>query len=216
MGTPAAAGGKPSPRLSPVTQSGEYAHRCTPTTVDSLEDQTLSASLIDLVRQSAVDPNFLYLSIVDKSEARRKWSGPQGAMLGARSLALRRYLQQYREDLLKPAQSQQTVEPRFISFLEQKAISNQAILDIYTGDASEDKVVEFIEASRASWTVHLPSTLAKLDSQIVGPYCLGDDLVSLFAVSVYGTLAVLTFRRRLLIVMSSPGSLRSSESVLRA
>lgn len=144
----------------------------------SSADQSLSATLIDLVRQSTVDPNFLYLSIVDKNEARRKWSGPQGAMLGARSLALRRYLQQYRQDIMTPAPSpQQPPEPRFISFLEQKALSNQAILDIYTGDAPEDRVMEFIEASRASWTVHLPSTLAKLESQIVGPYCLGDDLV---------------------------------------
>ncbi|EKD03543.1 hypothetical protein A1Q2_02126 [Trichosporon asahii var. asahii CBS 8904] len=161
VGTPAAPGGRPSPRLSPATPA----------------DQSLSSTLIDLVRQSTVDPNFLYLSIVDKNEARRKWSGPQGAMLGARSLALRRYLQQYRQDVMSPApSSQQSAEPRFISFLEQKALSNQAILDIYTGDAPEDRVLEFIEASRASWTVHLPSTLAKLESQIVGPYCLGDDL----------------------------------------
>lgn len=114
---------------------------------------------------------------------------------------------------MTPAPSpQQPAEPRFISFLEQKALSNQAILDIYTGDAPEDRVMEFIEASRASWTVHLPSTLAKLESQIVGPYCLGDDLVSVCqALTEFE--ARLTSGRLSQTAMSSPGWHRSLKFV---
>lgn len=139
-------------------------------------DKALSDRLIRIVRQPLVDPNFLNVSCRNLAELMSKRVGPQGLMLETRKLALRHFLQE-----MSPHSSNGNPlewDHHVLRFLEEKSASNTALLDIYTGDAGEERRREFYHASRAAWTVHLPSALSKLESMMTGPFALGDDLVS--------------------------------------
>lgn len=102
-------------------------------------------------------------------------------MLETRKLAFKHYSQEMADDMSSPQNGKSsTWDRQVVLFLEDKAASNNALLDIYTGDSGEDQRRDFYHASRAAWTVHLPSTLSKLEAMMAGPYALGDDLVSAF------------------------------------
>lgn len=142
-------------------------------------DKALSDRLIRIVRQSLVDPNFLSVSCQNLAELMSKREGPQGLMMETRKLALRHFLQEMVDDMLHSSNGNPSKwDHHVLRFLEEKSASNTALLDIYTGDAGEERRREFYHASRAAWTVHLPSALSKLESMMVGPFALGDDLVS--------------------------------------
>jgi hypothetical protein len=100
-------------------------------------------------------------------------------MLETRKLAFRHFLQEVVDDMRhSPNGKPPKWDHQVLRLLEEKSASNTALLNIYTGDAGEERHREFYRASRAAWTAHLPSTLFKLESMMAGPFALGDDLVS--------------------------------------
>lgn len=50
-------------------------------------------------------------------------------------------------------------------------------MDVLHGAVDEERQLEYFEASRAAWAVHMPATFAKLEVNMKGPYALGDDPV---------------------------------------
>lgn len=143
-----------------------------------ISDRSLSDMLIRLVRAPNVDPNFLELAARDHSELRAKLRGAQGAMLYARHQALGRYLQQAAQEAADlKTEGEHTASLNVVHTLQGKAAANQALLDIYNSNVTEERQLEYFAASRAAWTIHLPSTLAKLEVAMIGPFALGDDLV---------------------------------------
>lgn len=103
-------------------------------------------------------------------------------MLYARHQALRRYLQEAIEEATRQSargeEEAHAASMEVVHTLEGKSAANQALLDIYNNNVAEDRQIEYFEASRAAWAIHLPSTLAKLEVAMIGPFALGDDLVS--------------------------------------
>lgn len=100
-------------------------------------------------------------------------------MLKTREQALKHYLKEMADERSNtPNGTSATWHHQVIRFLEDKAASNNALLDIYTGRAGEDRRRLWYDASRVAWTVHLPATLSRLEDTMVGPFALGDDLVS--------------------------------------
>lgn len=166
-----------APILSPLTAKGvclDPAQWLTP-------DHALSDDLIALVRSPKVDPNFLEVTARDASELRAKLRGIQGSQIRARQSAITHYLNLAKDKAAASSSADDLKEVKdwaqMVATLEQKRRDNQALMDIMYGDVDEERQLEYFEASRAAWTVHLPATLAKLEVAMVGPYALGDDPV---------------------------------------
>lgn len=147
---------------------------------DAVTEKELTDLLVALVRDPYVDPNFLDLAARDGGELGMKLAGSQGTMLATRRLALKRYVHMAHDELslLTPVSALKSWEQQVVNLLEDKAAANQALFDIYSGDLALDRQPEFFEASRAAWTVHLSGTLSKLEASMIGPFALGDHLVS--------------------------------------
>ncbi|KAH7345435.1 hypothetical protein B0J17DRAFT_764098 [Rhizoctonia solani] len=140
---------KPAPSLSPAT----------------VEASGLSKTLIDLVHAPEVDPNFLLLTVKDESELKEKSDGFIGKtyILG-RAKAMEEYLAT--EDLI----------PKIQKILEEKKAEQAPLVELFSGKASEEAKKAFFAKSKEAWEVALPKALATLESSIVGPYTLGDQL----------------------------------------
>ncbi|GMK55030.1 hypothetical protein CspeluHIS016_0200860 [Cutaneotrichosporon spelunceum] len=160
---PSSATRRPAPTLSPLTE----------------DDLALCEDLIGLVRSSQVDPNFLEVTARDASELRVKLRGVQGVRLRERHMVLTQHLNTARGSLSDAMarggrkDSKQWAE--MVTTLEDKWRTSQALVDIWSGAVDEERQLEYYEASRAAWTVHLPGTFAKLEVKMTGPYALGDD-----------------------------------------
>jgi len=97
-------------------------------------------------------------------------------------MAIERYLAEARARLGNPSSSKRRASPSqdeaLIEFLEEKKAVNESLLAVYNGDAGHERQNDFFESSCASWRIHLPSALGKLERLMIGPFALGDDLVS--------------------------------------
>jgi glutathione S-transferase len=135
--------------------------------------------LIDLVRSPQVDPNFLEMTARDASELRVKLRGVQGVRLRDRQLAITQHLNSARSSAAEAIASGDLKEGKrlaeMVATLEDKWRASQLLMDVWSGAVGEERQLEYFEASRAAWTVHLPGTFAKLEVKMTGPYALGDD-----------------------------------------
>lgn len=161
-------------------------------------EKALTESLIRLVSLPQVDPNFLELSARDRTELYEKRKAQQGHMLSSRQVAIERYLAEAKARLpnppSQPRSSSPTREERLVELLTQKAASNAELLAIYNGEADDERRQQFIDSSVEAWCVHLPTAIRKLEALMVGPFALGDDLVSFPSHNrVSGTVAALIF-----------------------
>ncbi|BEJ02858.1 hypothetical protein CcaverHIS641_0100330 [Cutaneotrichosporon cavernicola] len=160
---PSSATRRPAPTLSPLTE----------------KDRVLCEDLIDLVRSPQVDPNFLEVTARDASELRVKLRGVQGVRLRDRQMALTQHLNIARDGASEAVANGDHKESKrwgeVVAILEDKWRTSQALVDIWSGAVDEERQLEYYEASRAAWTVHLPGTFAKLEVKMTGPYALGDD-----------------------------------------
>ncbi|CUA70506.1 hypothetical protein RSOLAG22IIIB_08920 [Rhizoctonia solani] len=140
---------KPAPVLSPAT----------------VEASGLSTTLINLVHAPEADPNFLIVAAKDESELEEKSKGFVGKtyILG-RAKAMEEYLAT--EDLI----------PKIKKILEEKKAEQAPLVALYSGQASKEAKEAFFAKSKEAWEVSLPKALATLESSIVGPYVLGDQL----------------------------------------
>ncbi|CAE6475600.1 unnamed protein product [Rhizoctonia solani] len=155
---------KPAPALSPAT----------------VEASGLSKTLIDLVHAPEVDPNFLLLTAKDESELKEKSDGFIGKtyILG-RAKAMEEYLAT--EDLIpkiKKILEEKKAEqaPLIKKILEEKKAEQAPLVELFSGKASEEAKKAFFAKSKEAWEVALPKAFATLESSIVGPYTLGDQL----------------------------------------
>jgi hypothetical protein len=69
-------------------------------------------------------------------------------------------------------------EMKMISLIEEKLRANDSLLNVFNGTASEDQTNAFFEASRRAWNESVPDALDKLEESIIGPFALGDQIVS--------------------------------------
>ncbi|CAE7230630.1 unnamed protein product [Rhizoctonia solani] len=140
---------KPAPALSPAT----------------IEASNLSTTLINLVHAPEVDPNFLIVAAKDEAELQEKAAGFVGKtyILG-RAKAMDEYLAT--EDLI----------PKIQKILEEKKAAQAPLVELYTAKASKEAKEAFFAQSKEAWEVALPKAFATLESSIVGPYTLGDQL----------------------------------------
>lgn len=103
-------------------------------------------------------------------------------MLEGRQMALERYAADARARLDRLSNNKRSSSPtreeQVAGFLEEKVASNEALLSLYRGDAPQARLQDFFESSNTAWSVQLPSVLGKLEALLVGPFALGDDLVS--------------------------------------
>lgn len=140
---------KPAPSLSPAT----------------VDASGLSTTLIKLVHADENDPNFLIVACKDEAELKEKAAGFVGQtyILG-RAKAMDEYLAT--EDLI----------PKIKGILEEKKKAMDPLIALYTGKASDEFKKGFFAKSKEAWEVALPKAFAELESSIVGPYTLGDQL----------------------------------------
>lgn len=97
-------------------------------------------------------------------------------MLQARKDALAGYLEEARQ--IASAQTASSHDRNAVTFLEEKAIANEAFWQVYNGQAGAEKETAFFDASGKSWTEELPAALERLNGIIKGPFVLGDQIVS--------------------------------------
>ncbi|CCO37642.1 hypothetical protein BN14_11800 [Rhizoctonia solani AG-1 IB] len=140
---------KPAPALSPAT----------------VEASGLSTTLIDLAHSPDVDPNFLMITTKDEAELAEKSAGFVGQtfVLG-RAKVMEEYLAT--EDLI----------PKIKKILEEKKAEQAPLVRLFSGKASKEEKEGYFAKSKHAWEVALPKALATLESNIVGPYTLGDQL----------------------------------------
>ncbi|CAE6354625.1 unnamed protein product [Rhizoctonia solani] len=140
---------KPAPALSPAT----------------VEASGLSTTLIDLAHSPDVDPNFLMITTKDEAELAEKSAGFVGQtfVLG-RAKVMEEYLAT--EDLI----------PKIKKILEEKKAEHAPLVRLFSGKASKEEKEGYFAKSKHAWEVALPKALATLESNIVGPYTLGDQL----------------------------------------
>ncbi|KAG8720968.1 hypothetical protein FRC09_008689 [Ceratobasidium sp. 395] len=140
---------KPAPSLTPAT----------------IEASSLSSQLIELVHADENDPNFLQIAAKNEPELKTKADGFLGKVFVAgRAKAMDEYLAQ--EDLI----------PKIKAILEEKK-KNAAFLNaVYGGSASQAEKNAFFTKSKEAWEVAVPKALATLESNIVGPLTLGDQI----------------------------------------
>ncbi|KEP49012.1 glutathione S-transferase, amino-terminal domain protein [Rhizoctonia solani 123E] len=140
---------KPAPALSPAT----------------VEASGLSTTLIKQVHDPEVDPNFLIVASKDESELTEKSNGFVGKtyVLG-RAKAMEEYLAT--EDLI----------PKIQKILQEKKAQQAPLVALFSGKASKGDKEAFFAKSKEAWEVAIPKALAALESSIVGPYTLGDQL----------------------------------------
>ncbi|QRV90530.1 glutathione S-transferase [Ceratobasidium sp. AG-Ba] len=144
------------------TTSHKPAPSLTPATVDG---SALSKLLIDLVHADENDPNFLQITAKDDAELKEKADGFLGKVfVSGRAKALDEYLAQ--EDLI----------PKIKNILEEKKRGAVFLNAVYLGKATAEEKAAFFAKSKEAWEVAVPKTLATLESHIVGPYTLGDQL----------------------------------------
>ncbi|KAG9121410.1 hypothetical protein FRC07_002644 [Ceratobasidium sp. 392] len=140
---------KPAPSLTPAT----------------IEASSLSKLLIDLVHADENDPNFLQIAAKNETERKTKADGFLGKIFVAgRAKAMDEYLAQ--EDLI----------PKIKTILEEKKKAAAILNAVYDGSASQAEKNAFFTKSKEAWEVAVPKALAELESKMVGPLTLGDQL----------------------------------------
>lgn len=116
------------------------------------------------------DPNFIELSARNEHELQKKRADRLGSKLERRQATIDQYL--------RDAKQWNAKNPGLLEFLEEKSANNRAILAVYNGTASKDRMRNFFDASCVTWSIQLPATLSRLDELMLGPFALGDSLVS--------------------------------------
>jgi len=156
---------RPAPSLTPATIEGKSA----------------SDIIISLVHMPSVDPNFLNVAARSASELAEHAASMQGRMLDDRRNAFKSHIAEAKK-LAEAAPSQQsesggmTYEQKQVAFLEEKALANQLLWDIYNGKAGEEKEKEFYAASIKAWEEHVPTVLAQIENVMKGVFTLGDQV----------------------------------------
>jgi len=156
---------KPGPALKPAT----------------IEGKATSDIIISLVHMPSVDPNFLNVAARSPSELREHAASTQGQMIDDRRTALMSHIAEAKK-LAEDAPSQQsesggmTHEQKLVAFLEEKALANQLLWDVYNGKAGEEKEKEFYAASIKAWEEHVPTVLAQIENVMKGLFTLGDQV----------------------------------------
>ncbi|CED84114.1 Thioredoxin-like fold [Phaffia rhodozyma] len=158
----------PAPALSPATIEGKH----------------LSDTLILAVHLPTADPNFLLLCARSPHELMMKEKGFAGHWIKARQEALHRYIKESEEGSSTHL------------FLKNKLQANQIVYDVYysphTGPETEARRQAFFAASRKAWGVGVVENLDIIESNIVGPYTLGDQ-ISLADLHIIAWLARIVF-----------------------
>lgn len=140
---------KPAPVLSPAT----------------VEASGLSTTLINLVHAPEVDPNFLLITAKDEDELKEKSDGFIGkTYIAGRAKAMEEYLET--EDLI----------PKIKKILEEKKAAQAPLIALFSGKASKEAKEAYFAKSKEAWEVNLPKAFSSLESNITGPYVLGDQL----------------------------------------
>lgn len=122
----------------------------------------ISAQIIDIVWAPATDPERLYIAATTPAELAAKSDVKH--YLTTRQAALEKHI-------AAPRLSQKTV-----AFLQGVSDANKKVLSVYNGKASSTDRDAFFASAKKTWSVDLKADLDVLETLIVGPYSLGDQL----------------------------------------
>jgi hypothetical protein len=99
--------------------------------------------------------------------------------------------------LAEAKQGESSFEKSIVPLIEDKAATNDSLLILYKGEATEERSEAFFEASRRAWEESVPDAFDQIESSLVGPFALGDQVVSMSSIPLISS--------RLQICTSSPG-----------
>jgi len=166
----------PAPALTPV----------------SIELSDLNNDIVTLLHSQPADPNFLSLasgtlSSSSPSELAASTS-PHTAiikvMFSNRVNALKTHLEALTSDS-PDSESSNPASQKTIDFLKQKLTLSSQVNSIFHGlpgtppeqyAAAVAATQPFFQTARAAWSAHLPQVLDELNSKIIGPLALGDQV----------------------------------------
>lgn len=90
-------------------------------------------------------------------------------------------LERYVQEAERLAQQGGSFEHKMAAFLKEKQAANQILYDLYQGRSGAEKEEAFFQASQKVWYEGIPNALKQLETAIVGPFALGDQVVSVRA-----------------------------------
>jgi hypothetical protein len=132
----------------------------------------VSDSIIALVHLPTIDPNFLNLTAKDAAELDKKSKDFPGRMLQSRHDHFESYISEAK------SAGEGEYEQRIVDLIEDKKAANDSLLTVFKGTAPQERVDAFFDASQRAWRESVPDALEKLEENILGPYALGEHVVS--------------------------------------
>ncbi|KAJ1018045.1 hypothetical protein NDA16_004914 [Ustilago loliicola] len=156
-------GGAPAPILAPAT----------------IEGKANSDDLIKIVHEQAVDPNFLLLGLRSEAELQVKKAGLPGIFVANRNKALLEQQKAVSEESTTAFDGSANPKSNAVRENLKKwysdKIESQSLLTKAYVEADRQAVSQLVELTNASWK-NVVETLAKLETEVQGPFALGDQI----------------------------------------